>query len=419
MPFGREPRPSRATTRQPWHRALGSFDWPVYTLLAIRIGDQIMRAWPPIALALFALAPCFGATVEEIAQSTMPSVVEIVTYDNTGAATGQGSGFFISPQRIITNQHVVDGAYSAEIFTDQGYYDRITILNADEDMDLAILSVDAEDEIPLQISPDAELKPGQPVITIGHPLGLEKTLSDGLISGVRTVDEVQLVQITAPTSAGSSGSPVLDQEGRVIGVVYAGIDEGQNLNFAIGIETLNKFLALEETPRQLEVARSHVLWRVVAKWIVTVTGVLIALGFGVGFWVIVIGIVLMVLLWLVLSWLWKSIYRRLTLAFRQRRHCTGLVSRQPSLIVGVVLLIGTSWFLFARVTLPAGPAESTVAQIESAPITDTQSVTVYITRTGSKYHRNACRYLRKSKIPISLKDAKQHYGPCSVCKPPR
>ncbi|MHC4180054.1 MAG: trypsin-like peptidase domain-containing protein, partial [Planctomycetota bacterium] len=123
----------------------------------------------------------------------MPSVVQIVTYDDTGAEIGRASGFFISPQKIITNEHVVDGAYSAEIFTDEGYYDRITVLNADEDMDLAILRVDADDEVPLPINPDAELKPGQRVIAIGHPLGLEKTLSDGLISGVRITDQLQIV----------------------------------------------------------------------------------------------------------------------------------------------------------------------------------------------------------------------------------
>lgn len=293
-----------------------------------------MRALPPIALVLLALAPCFGATVEEIAQRSMPGVVEIVTYDDTGAELGQGSGFFISPQKIITNEHVVEGAYSAEVFTDQGYYDRVTILNADKDRDLAILRVDAEDETALQINWHAELKPGQRVIAIGHPLGLYKSVCDGLISNVQTIDQVQLVQITAPISNGSSGSPVLDQQGRVIGVVYAGIDEGQNLNFAIGIETLNTFLALEETPRQLMVAGSPVPWGGVVNWLATVT-------------------------------------------------------------------------------------QSAVAQIESASSTDTQGATVYITRTGSKYHRDGCRYLSKSKIPMTLNDAKQHYGPCSVCKPPR
>ena len=418
-----------------WQVALGSFDWSVYTLLATRIGDHIMRASPPIALALLAFAQCSGATVEEIAQSTMPSVVEIVTYDNTGAETRQGSGFFISPQRIITNAHVVDGAYSAEIFTDEGYYDRITILNADMDMDLAILRVDAEDEIPLQISPDAELRPGQRVIAIGHPLGLDKTLSDGLISGVRTIDRIQELQITAPISYGSSGSPVLDEEGRVIGVVYAGFDEGQNLNFAIGIQTLTEFLALQEIPRQLDVAGSYVLWRVVVKWILKVIAGIIHLA--IGGCVIMVAIVGIVRLWRVVSWLSKSIYRLLTQPFRQRRHCTGLATRQlrrlfrrdrtyvavkRSLILAAVLLIAASCFLSASVnsaTNPANPTDSPVAQIEPAPTTDTQSVTVYITRTGSKYHRNGCRYLRKSKIPITLNDAKQHYGPCPVCNPPR
>jgi S1-C subfamily serine protease len=294
----------------------------VYVVLAARTGDQVMRALPSIALALFALAPCFGATVEEIAERSMPSVVKIVTYDDTGAETGRGSGFFISPQKIITNEHVVDGAYSAEILTDEGHYRRITILNADKDMDLAILRVDAEDEIPLQINPDAELKPGQRVIAIGYPLGLQKALSDGLIAAVRTLDGIQWVQITAPISEGSSGSAVLDQEGRVIGVVCAGFDEGQNLNFAIGIETLTKFLAREETPRELKVAGSYLLWRAVAKWFET-------------------------------------------------------------------------------------------------DDTDTEDTIVYITRTGSKYHRAGCRYLSKSKIPITLKEARQHYAPCSVCKPPR
>ena len=163
----------------------------------------------------------------------MPGVVQIVTYDDTGDCIGLGSGFFISPQEIITNQHVVDGAYSAEIFTKEAYYDRITILNADKHMDLAILRVDAQDEIPLQINPDAQLKPGQPVIAIGHPLGLEKTVSDGLISGVHTMDGVQFVQITAPISAGSSGSPVLDRQGRVIGVVFAGIELELCLSFSL------------------------------------------------------------------------------------------------------------------------------------------------------------------------------------------
>jgi len=281
-----------------------------------------------IALVLLACTRCFGATVEEIAENAIPSVVQIVTYDITGDQRGQGSGFFISPRKIITNEHVVDGAYSAEVFTDEGYYDLITILNAHEDMDLAILSVDAENEVPLQTNPDAELKPGQHVIAIGNPLGLEKTLSDGLISAVRTIDQLQILQITAPISPGSSGGPLLDQDGRVVGVVSATMREGQNLNFAIGVQTLSQFLVMEERPEELKVAGSRVLWRVIVKWIVIVIVGLIALAFGGGWWVIFIAIMIIVLLSYALSWVCKSIYRLVTLPFRQRHRSTSIADHE-------------------------------------------------------------------------------------------
>ena len=394
------------------------------------------RASLAIAFALFAAAQCCGATVEQVAERALPSVVRIVAYDVTGGWIAEGSGFFISPRKIITNAHVVDRAYSAEVFTDQEYYDRVTILNANEHMDLAILSVEAEDEIPLQINREAESKPGQRVIVIGHPLGLDKSVSDGVISGVRTVDGRQELQITAPISSGSSGSPVLDDEGRVIGVVHAGYDEGQNLNLAIGVETLTEFLASEESPRQLEVAGSYVLWRAVVDWTINITVALVVLAL-VGGCVLMLAIVALVLLWSVLCWLWRSIYRFLTRPFRHRRRRAARAALAPrpfsrparrsvtvrrSLMVAAMIRIAAGWLFSASVNSaanPTDPGESTVAQIEPASTTDTQTVTVYITRTGTKYHRPGCRYLRQSKIPISLKDAKQHYTPCSVCKPPR
>lgn len=271
-----------------------------------------------IALLLLGCAPCLGTTIEEIAESALPSVVRIVAYDITGARIGEGSGFFISPGRIITNEHVVDGAHSAEVFTDQERFDLITVLRMDHDMDLAILSVNAGNETPLQMSRDAELRPGQRVVAIGNPLGLEKTLSDGLISAVRMVDHIQFLQITAPISPGSSGGPLLDQDGRVIGVVSATMREGQNLNFAIGIQTLTDFLALDEQPQQLKVAGDRVLWRAIVKWIMVVVASLIGLAFGDGWWLIAIAIMILVLLWQLMSWICRWIYRVVTLTFRSR-----------------------------------------------------------------------------------------------------
>jgi hypothetical protein len=107
--------------------------------------------------------------------------------------------------------------------------------------------------------------------------------------------------------------------------------------------------------------------------------------------------------------------------------------RRAALIAGLILIPGVC-LLYASVNSgahpanptnptdpanPTNPAEPVVAQTQPAPTTDAQSEIVYITRTGSKYHRAGCRYLSKSKIPISLKEAKQHYSPCSVCNPPR
>jgi hypothetical protein len=253
---------------------------------------------------------------------------------------------------------------------------------------------------------------------------------------VRTEDGLQEIQITAPTSPGSSGSPVLDLEGRVIGVVYAEYEEGENLNLAIGVETLAEFLALEESPRQLEVAGSYVLWRAVAKWTITITVAVVVLAL-VGGCVLMLAIVGLVLLWSVVRWLWMSIYRLATRPFRQRRHPAvhaaaearplarldrTYVALTRSLMVAAVLLIAASWFLSASADSaanPTTPGEPTVVQIERAPTVDTQTETVYITRTGAKYHRPGCRYLRQSKIPVPLKEARQHYAPCSVCKPPR
>lgn len=93
---------------------------------------------------------------------------------------------------------------------------------------------------------------------------------------------------------------------------------------------------------------------------------------------------------------------------------------RTSLIVGVLLLVAASWIVSARINSPS-ESQSAGGSYESttAPATDTQEATVFITRTGSKYHRGGCRYLSKSKIPISLENAKRRYSPCSVCNPPR
>jgi hypothetical protein len=166
-----------------------------------------------------------------------PSVVIVFTYDGNGNPLSQGSGFFISQNGdIITNYHVLRGANSAEVKTSDGRVHPITyIIAKDEQNDIVRLSVDISSKYvhPLSLSENIP-EIGEKIIVYGSPLGLENTVSDGIVSSVREIfDYGKIIQITAPISPGSSGSPVLNMNGEVIGVASFQMIKGQNLNFAI------------------------------------------------------------------------------------------------------------------------------------------------------------------------------------------
>lgn len=166
-----------------------------------------------------------------------PSVVAILTYNKEGKGIGQGSGFFITKSGdVVSNHHVFRGASHAEIKTYDGKIYRVkNVLAEDKVGDLIRLSVDIPEEAihPLSmrtVSPEV----GEKVFIIGTPFGLEKTVTDGIVSAIREIPDLgKIVQLTAPISPGSSGSPVLDMRGEVIGVATFFIIAGQNLNFAI------------------------------------------------------------------------------------------------------------------------------------------------------------------------------------------
>jgi len=171
-----------------------------------------------------------------------PSVVSVFTYDKKGNILRLGSGFFINQNGdIITNYHVLQGASSAEVKTsDDKTYPITYIVAEDEQNDIIRLSVDIPSKYvqPLFLS-EAIPEVGERILVYGSPLGLEKTVSDGIVSAIREVPGYgKLIQITAPISPGSSGSPVLDMKGEVIGIATFQMVEGQNLNFAIPSERI-------------------------------------------------------------------------------------------------------------------------------------------------------------------------------------
>ena len=189
----------------------------------------------------------------QIAQRVFPSVVLLIMEDRNGQAISQGSGFVVQPGVVVTNFHVVEGAAAgvAKVVGGRKLHDVTGAVAVDEGRDLILLAIPSIRAPPLPLGDPNKVLVGDPVYAVGNPLGLEGTFSEGIISGIRHVEADTIFQITAPVSPGSSGGPILDARGRVIGVATALIEGGQNLNFAVPSSHLVALLALETTVKPL------------------------------------------------------------------------------------------------------------------------------------------------------------------------
>ena len=172
---------------------------------------------------------------QEVAKRCFPSVVMLVTRDAKNHLLALGSGFIVDNDVIATNLHVWTGAAKgvASFIGSDLEYPVKGIVAKDVEHDLVLLRIAASNAPTLPLGNSATLSIGEKVYSVGNPEGLEGTFSEGIVSSVRNFDSGSLVQITAPISAGSSGGPVLNARGEVIGIATATLKEGQNLNFAI------------------------------------------------------------------------------------------------------------------------------------------------------------------------------------------
>lgn len=184
-----------------------------------------------------------AADPKSIYATSRPAVVLITTSNALGFNLALGTAFVVSDgTKLVTNFHVVRGAANVKIKTAGDHEYQIKyVLARDEAHDVAIL------ECPAKL-PQLELSEQMPTVgdaifTIGNPQGLEASLSEGLVSGLRELKGISVYQITAAVSPGSSGGPLLNDKGAVIGITTFGISGGQNLNFAIPIRYAKSLLA--------------------------------------------------------------------------------------------------------------------------------------------------------------------------------
>ena len=181
---------------------------------------------------------------QQIAQKALASTVLLVMEDANGQPLSLGSGFFVRNGQVATNLHVVKGASRgyAKLVDQNTKYDIEGITAVDAERDLVILKISVPGAQVISLGDSDTVQVGARVYAVGNPRGLEGTFSQGIISSIRKVGTDKILQLTAPISPGSSGGPVLNDKGQVIGVSVATFRGGQNLNFAIPSNYLKKLM---------------------------------------------------------------------------------------------------------------------------------------------------------------------------------
>lgn len=201
-------------------------------------------------------------SVAEVVKHSSDAVVQIVVTDSMGKEYALGSGFLISADgKIVTNHHVIKGAHAATVKLANGAsFSVVGVMAVNPKEDLAIIKV-AGKNLPFLSLADVEtLNVGDRVVAIGSSLGLEGSVSDGIVSALREVRSGSTwIQTTAPASHGNSGGPLLDLNGNVVGVVTLVIDPGvgQNLNFAMPANEVKALISSTHEPVHLGSAKNE------------------------------------------------------------------------------------------------------------------------------------------------------------------
>ncbi len=193
---------------------------------------------------------------ERIYTQVAGSVFLLELHDADGEQIGTGSGFLVSEDHILTNAHVADaGAISVRLGSL-----RVTceVQRTDRVNDLALCRIPGKSTAPILRLAAKDPSPGATIFALGSPRGFENTITQGLFTAYREMDGRRVGQISAPISPGSSGGPILNADGELVGVAVALLKGAQNLNFAIPLNIVTNFLKDEagNSGPFIDVARS-------------------------------------------------------------------------------------------------------------------------------------------------------------------
>ncbi len=196
--------------------------------------------------------------IEELTERVRKSVVVITSAGRDGRREGMGAGFVISADgKVVTNYHVIGEGRDIRVqLADGRQVDVLEVYASDRALDLAVLKVDADELVPLEIGNSDQLKQGQSVIALGNPRGLRHSVVSGLVSGVREMNGRPMIQLAIPIEPGNSGGPLVDRQGRVQGIMTMKSLVTPNLGFALSINLLKPLL---ERPNPIVISR----WRTI------------------------------------------------------------------------------------------------------------------------------------------------------------
>jgi len=237
----------------------------VSSIITFNSGEPLMRHLVAIAVVAFGVFGSLSAqgqqpapkfSIPALVKEMSPGVVNITVLNQAGKPTGYGSGFVVnSSGTIVTAFHVIKGAAGAMVKTVDGeIYDRVEVVQYDLRRDIAVLKIQPFRALTaLRLAEEEQLPIGEDTAAIGNPQGLEASVSAGIISGYRQAEGYRMIQTTAAVSPGSSGGPLFDMSGGVIGMVTSAVDNtrAQNLNFAIPVIYIRTLLMTETQPTPL------------------------------------------------------------------------------------------------------------------------------------------------------------------------